>query len=638
MTQTNSNSPNQSTKTVVHISQSPKSSRSEVPRGQRLSGTQNELVEQLKAIVATGESKEEIVNLILELLVVRTSALAACWYEQAGINDPELVESRFSNASIEKANVREIIEEGVKQSLEAGTTTLLDSKKMHGAATISTPITVNDTTRATLALFFHDLKTDGAELALISQLVATNFDLWRGKEHLTQMNFEVRSTSAVLELVNKIEESESTREASFTIANLLKELVRCEEVAVGLKNNQQIGCRLMALSSRADFDKHSETARAYRASFDEAIVKQSLTSFPAIHETARNLTLSHKKLVETIRCETAVTIPISNNKLEFIGAITFSGKRRLLRDPSFLNLANAMSHPIGSSLGVVKQIEGGPLKRFIRSVVDRKMTKPIWAVAGLLTLSLLALLVPVNYQVSCDCTAEPIMRRFSVAPHDGLLENTFVQPGDIVEQGELIAQMDGREIRVKLASIYADRLKATKKRDAHSARQEVPDMLMAEYERQRLDNEAKILEERQQNLRIESPVEGIVLTGSVDRKQNYPVNEGQELYEIAPLSPLRIEVAIPADEVMHAKVGQRVKVRFDGFGLGITEGEIRQIRARSEIREEQNVFVAEVLLENEDRIIRPGMQGTARIVGSKRSLGWCIFHRPWERFVTAIGF
>lgn len=52
---------------------------------------------------------------------------------------------------------------------------------------------------------------------------------------------------------------------------------------------------------------------------------------------------------------------------------------------------------------------------------------------------------------------------------------------------------------------------------------------------------------------------------------------------------------------------------------------------RSEIVDDKNVFVAEVIMENPELQLRPGMQGTAKIKSGTYPLGWNLFHNAWEK-------
>jgi hypothetical protein len=73
-------------------------------------------------------------------------------------------------------------------------------------------------------------------------------------------------------------------------------------------------------------------------------------------------------------------------------------------------------------------------------------------------------------------------------------------------------------------------------------------------------------------------LDGIVLSGSLDRRQNFPVSIGQTPYEIAPIDPLRVELSVSAEEIIHVEIGQPVKFRFDGFGTETIEGLITRVQ------------------------------------------------------------
>ena len=55
---------------------------------------------------------------------------------------------------------------------------------------------------------------------------------------------------------------------------------------------------------------------------------------------------------------------------------------------------------------------------------------------------------------------------------------------------------------------------------------------------------------------------------------------------------------------------------------------IRRIHPRAELRDGDNVFVAEADILNEDGILRPGMRGQARVSTERHPLGWNLFHKP----------
>jgi multidrug efflux pump subunit AcrA (membrane-fusion protein) len=115
------------------------------------------------------------------------------------------------------------------------------------------------------------------------------------------------------------------------------------------------------------------------------------------------------------------------------------------------------------------------------------------------------------------------------------------------------------------------------------------------------------------------------------------VTIGQALYEVAPLDEVVVEIAIPDDEYTHVAVDYEVTVRFDGFDQALT-GKIRKIHPKSEVRNGDNVFVAEVVLSNDGLAMRPGMTGFAKVKSETHSLAWNLLHKPWEHLRQSLPF
>ena len=100
---------------------------------------------------------------------------------------------------------------------------------------------------------------------------------------------------------------------------------------------------------------------------------------------------------------------------------------------------------------------------------------------------------------------------------------------------------------------------------------------------------------------------------------------------------MSVEVAITDEEYANVKQGYEVVVRFDGLSEEFM-GTIDRIHPRSEVRDGDNVFIAEVNLANADETLHPGMSGYARIKSQTRSLGWNLFHKPWEHLRKSLPF
>jgi len=61
------------------------------------------------------------------------------------------------------------------------------------------------------------------------------------------------------------------------------------------------------------------------------------------------------------------------------------------------------------------------------------------------------------------------------------------------------------------------------------------------------------------------------------------------------------------------------------------------IQPRSEVIDGENVFVAEIQLDNAGERLKPGMRGVVHIEASERTVGWVLFHKAGERIAAALG-
>lgn len=250
-------------------------------------------------------------------------------------------------------------------------------------------------------------------------------------------------------------------------------------------------------------------------------------------------------------------------------------------------------------------------------------------VAGLMTLT--ALVTPVPYAVTCDCELQPVIRRFVAAPFEGALEKAFVEVGESVSVGQLLARMDGKEIRWEQAGNAAELERAAKERDAHLADQKFGEAQLAKLQMERLSLTTELLEHRSQNLEIRSPIDGIVVSGELKRAEGVRLSMGQSLFEVAPLDQLLVEVEIPEAELAYVPADAAASIRLEAFPGQKLEGSLRRICPRAELRRKQQVFVGEILLPNESGAFRPGMRGRVSIPAGRATLGWRLFHRAWNK-------
>ncbi len=151
------------------------------------------------------------------------------------------------------------------------------------------------------------------------------------------------------------------------------------------------------------------------------------------------------------------------------------------------------------------------------------------------------------------------------------------------------------------------------------------------------DQNRQLLESRIKNLDIKSPAAGIVVSGDLERTEGAPVKAGQAMYEIAPLDRMIVEAEVRDEDVANVAVGQKVAVKLDAYPSTVWKGTIDKIHPRSEIRDSNNVFIAEVRLDQGGEALRPGMKGSATITTTSHTLLWILLHKAWYTSLKWLG-
>lgn len=232
---------------------------------------------------------------------------------------------------------------------------------------------------------------------------------------------------------------------------------------------------------------------------------------------------------------------------------------------------------------------------------------------------------------SGGCEIQPVSLRYIAAPFGARLLQTEVEPGDEVTTGQLLARLDGEEIRWELSGATAEFDRAAKERDSHLVEKDFNAAQVARLDMARIDAKASVLRQRSDQLEIRSPVDGVVISGDLRKAEGAPLTTGQTLLEIAPLDEMVLEIGIPEDDITHVSVGQTVVAVLNALPERNWVGQITRIHPRSELVDQDYVFVAEVHFQNDLGLLRPGMKGRAKITTDNHQLGWNLFHKAFDQ-------
>lgn len=425
------------------------------------------------------------------------------------------------------------------------------------------------------------------------------------------------------------------------IADALQQRLGVASVMIGLRTSKRKHCRLVGVSDNPLFSKQSVLATRAEEVFDEAIVRRRTVRIATDTATA-DATDASRELLQLCEAPGLASGPLDDFSGEPIGAWIVVEESRPMsaaepcEPPTCGVELTHLFKDLGPCLDVLWRARLGLLRRCIAWAWKKEAGTRRRTIAVVTGLLLFAMLIPLPYRIKCDCTLQPVTRRYVPVPHDGVLNEVLVEPGDVVKAGQVLARMDGREIEWELAARRAEFTRAKKQHDASLAVANTSESQIARLEMERLDVQIQLLRDRIENLEIRSPIDGIVIGGDPKKRQGARLVQGENLFEAGPLEKMLVEVYVPDEEISQVAEAQRTVIRFDAFASRTFAGPIERISPSAEPRDQQNVFVAEVALDNANHLLRPGMSGRCRIRAGVHPLGWNLFHKAWHALAQAL--
>ena len=251
-----------------------------------------------------------------------------------------------------------------------------------------------------------------------------------------------------------------------------------------------------------------------------------------------------------------------------------------------------------------------------------------WA-AGLV--ALLLFFAPVwRDSIDGHFVLEPRNRAVLRAMVPGIVEAVFVEEGQPVAEGTTVTRLRNLPLQSRLAHSQADYATAQAQYNASLSRLAATGN--AERERDRLGQQRRQLVLETASLELKSPIAGVVMTPRPgDRVSSY-VTAGTELAEIADLTTLRARIFVSEYDMYRYRGSGSVRIYVDGT-FGKRAARLAAVApVSSEIEPglidltkytglaPPKFYAMDLLVDNSDGRLRPGMRGVGRVYGTRRSL------------------
>lgn len=411
-----------------------------------------------------------------------------------------------------------------------------------------------------------------------------------------------------------------------TLVTELALRLQCDRVSFGLTKAQHV--RVLALSHSSQFGKRMNLVHSVGAAMDEAIDQRATVRFPAESEDEILVTRDHEKLAAEHGSGSILTVPMAGAQ-NLTAALVFERPASMPFTQSDVEFSQSVAAVLGRILELQKQNDRALLLRVGDALSEQaiRLLGPRYAKRKLLVLVIVGLTVFFHYaqgdfRVTAPAKLNGAVRRTLAAPFDGYVLKASARAGDVVREGDQLAALDDREMRLerlKWASQYEQYVK--QHREAVATRDRAKSLIVQSlYEQARA--QVEMLDSQLKRVVIVAPFPGVIVKGDLSQSLGSAVKRGDSLFEITPLSAYRVIVEVDERDIAHVVQGQHGRLILSSITKEAFPFEIGNVTSVTTAREGRNFFRVEAMLEDASDRLRPGMEGVAKIEIDQRGLWW----------------
>ena len=432
--------------------------------------------------------------------------------------------------------------------------------------------------------------------------------------------------------------ADSIDNALGAVAENFSTVFSCHRVCIGVWKHQHI--ELANFNEVSKSDTHPSLGQLITQFMESGIEQRKpLIYFSTLHKNADRTTKYAdmlSQLSEASGSKFLYTIPILDGD-EPVGAVTLENRDGPISlDKNVIASLKSVLVALLENNSRLTTQQNSTRTRYnqqlekVTNVFKQRKALPIVAAA----LVLVATFGKAPYRVSAEAALEGEVQRVLAAPFKGYVAESFARAGDTVKLGEVIAQLDTKDVELEKDRVKSQRDEAAKSYRLALAELDNTQAKISQAKIAQADAKIALLQENINRAALVSPLDGIVISGDLGRQLGAPVTLGEILYTVAPLDAYRVVLLVDERDITNLKEGQTGRLSLSSIPSESIEFTISRI-ATEQVEKNNRVFYrTEATIKNDIPMLRPGMQGLGKIDIEKRNIGWIAFHRliHWMRF------
>jgi multidrug efflux pump subunit AcrA (membrane-fusion protein) len=454
------------------------------------------------------------------------------------------------------------------------------------------------------------------------------------RRHADPMEAARLRMKLILQMVAILLEQGSLKNACNALVTEIATHLGCDRVVLGLMHDREL--RVEAVSHTVQFDPHANLINATTAAMMESLDQKEPIVYPPESGGRLVVTFAHAELAQLSGAGGVATYPLYYQG-QAVGALTLERVTGLAFDRPSLELLDGLSAMLGPLISLQRSRQRS-LPAHATDTVRGTWARLVgpgeagfkFTAMAVSLLLLFLIFAKGEYRVSGEARIEGEIQRALTAPFQGYVRESFHRAGDIVKEGERIARLDDRDLRLERVRYSAQRDQASQQFREAMARRERAAARIASAQTAQAEAQIALIDEQLGRAELVAPFTGILVSGDLSQALGAPVERGQVLFEIAPLDAYRVVIQVDEQQVVDVRPGQNgelVLKSMPGVRYPLT---VKTVTPVNVAKEGRNLFRVEAPLGvKPDGRLRPGMEGVAKVYVDQRSLIWI-----WTREFT----
>jgi hypothetical protein len=436
--------------------------------------------------------------------------------------------------------------------------------------------------------------------------------------------------STLLQLEALARNSESEKALQFFIVNESRRLLNYRQAFLfSATNNDKRHCRVETASSLSVIDKNSPYIRWLEHIVGVLFDTSQITSLQRVD--VESCPEKDRKDWNEYSLPFVVWAPLLLPDGTFIGGLWLARETPWQDNELTLiqRLADTYAHAWAALVGKNKITRGFSLKRVIFMAV----------LAGLVLISFM----PVR--LSTIAPVEIVAKEPAIvsAPMDGVIKeipispNTFVSQGDVVFRYEDTNLRNSYEIAEKSFEVAVARLRKASQGAFQDPKIKAQiSLLKAEVDLK--ETELNFANELLQQVIVTADKDGLLIYTEKSDWIGRPVSVGERIMEVANPEQVQFRINLPVDDAIVLNQGAEVEVFLDIDPLKSIEAKITHASYNAYLTPSDVLaYRVDASIAETDIEVRIGLQGSAKIYGSKVSLFFYLFRRPISALRQFVG-